>query len=235
MIRRHDFNSEWWGDEVGIVPDAAFFDLTPKDRFAQLQEFVWVEFAQPISQLPSRRVLADAGFFYADTHLRFRLDMRNVECSSSACRLEVRSAAELPFEIHATDIRPFLNERFYVLPGATEVRVTARYHRWASRLISQHPATCLCLSLENEVQGWFLTQPEKAGLQLTLAMLNVRAKISGLELYARSLAHLSEIGYSLGFASFSARNTNVLNIYSRLGARFLEPRECWMCIPGKCR
>lgn len=232
MIRRHDFNSEWWGAEVGIVSDPTFFALPPSEISAALEEFVWVEFVQPVSQLPSRRALAEAGFFYTDTQLRFRLDMRNVECSPYARELQVRSAEESSFEIHRSDIRPFLHERFCILPGATEAKITARYHLWASRLISQHPATCLCLRHENEVQGWFLAQPEEAGLQLTLAMLSIRAKISGYDLYARALAHFSESRHSLGFSSFSVRNSNVLNIYSRSCARFLEPSECWMWCRG---
>lgn len=232
MIRRHDFNSEWRGEEAGIVSDPAFFALPPNDKSAALQNFAWVEFAQPVSQLPSRGVLAEAGFVYADTQLRFRLDLRNIERSPCAHELQVKSADESSFEIRTSDIRPFPHERFCMLPGATEARITARYHRWASHLILQHPATSLCLSRENEAQGWFLAQPENIGLRLTLAMLNVRAKVSGYELYVRALAYFSETGYNLGFASFSARNSNVLNIYSRFGARFLEPLECWIWFRG---
>ena len=31
MIRQHEFNSEWWGDEVGIVTDSAILcTVSPK-------------------------------------------------------------------------------------------------------------------------------------------------------------------------------------------------------------
>jgi hypothetical protein len=233
MIHRHDFNSEWWGTDVGIVADPAFFQQPTSIQVAALQKYAWVEFAQPVSKPPLRTALAQTGFFHVDTQIRFRLDMRKVELSQCARQLEVKSATELPFEIEPTSFRPFLHERFQVLPGATEFRVCERYSLWASRLISLSPATCLRFNLNDEIQGWFLAQPGDEGLQLTLAMLSTRAIISGYDLYARAIAHLAKLRHRLGFASFSVSNLNVLNIYSRLGAHFLEPRECWIWVPGE--
>jgi hypothetical protein len=228
MIRRHDFNSEWWGENVGILSDSAFFELSTTAQREALGRFAWVEFSDPVSQLPSRRALTEAGFLYADTQIRFRIDMGKVEAGSCARDLKVNSAAECPFEIQEGDPRPFLHERFYILPGATESRISARYRRWASKLIASDPATSFRFLLNGHPQGWFLAHPEKNGLQLTLAMLSAHASVSGRDLYVRALARFAEKGYRLGFASFSVRNSNVLNIYSQLGARFLEPRECWI-------
>jgi len=235
MIRRHDFNSEWWGEDVGIVCDRTFFELPLSAQHDALEKFAWVEFAHPVSQLPSRHALTKAGFFYADTQIRFRIDLRNVEVGSCARRLKVNSAAESPFEVKEGDPRPFLHERFYVLPGATESKISERYRRWASGLIAADPATCLHVLLNDRTQGWFLAQSENDCLQLTLAMLSTRASVSGHDLYARAIAHFAEQGHRLGFASFSVRNSNVLNIYSQLGARFLEPRECWVWTQAKNR
>lgn len=233
MIRRHDFNSEWWGEDAGVIGDSAFFELSTTAQREALGRFAWVEFSGPMSQLPSRRALTEAGFLYADTQIRFRVDMRNVEAGSRARLLEVSSAAESSFEIQEGDLRPFLHERFVILPGATESRISARYRRWASRLIASDPATSFRFLLNGHTQGWFLAQPEKNGLQLTLAMLSSRASVSGHDLYARALVRFAQQGYRLGFASFSVRNSSVLNIYSQLGARFLEPRECWIWTQAK--
>lgn len=230
MIRRHDFNSEWWGEDVGIVPDSKFFEEPSRDQSAALQKFAWVEFAQPVSQLPSRHALAAAGFFFADTQIRFRLNLRRIPSSQCEGQLAVKSAAQSTFRISPTDIRPFLHERFSVLPGITESRLSARYSLWSSRLIASDPGTCLRISLHKETQGWFLARGDNDGLNLTLAMLSADANISGYHLYSRAVAHFADCGQRLGHASFSVRNSSVLNIYSRLGARFLEPREIWIWV-----
>ncbi len=233
MIRRHDFNSDWWGKDVGIVSDRAFFELPNSAQLDSLGRFDWVEFVTAVSEIPSRCVLAKAGFFYVDTQMRFRLSLGSKELSDCGRRLEVKSAVESPFEVQPGDIQPFLHERFYELPGATESRIRERYSMWASRLVSQHPATALRFSLGGEAQGWFLAESRNNGLQLTLAMLSARSNISGFDLYSRAMAHFADLGYRLGLASFSVRNSNVFNIYSTLGARFVEPRECWMWVPVK--
>jgi hypothetical protein len=233
MIRRHDFNSEWWGEDVGIISDNTFFELPSRDQLAALQKFSWVEFVQLVSQLPSRRALAAAGFFYGDTQIRFRLDLRRIPPSQCQDKLAVESAAELSFRISHSDIHPFLHERFGVLPGITETRLSERYSLWASRLIASDPETCITLSLGETTQGWFLAQRDHGSLELTLAMLSAGAKISGYDLYAHACAHFADCGHRLGNASFSVRNSSVLNIYSRLGARFLEPREIWIWVPSQ--
>ena len=230
MIRRHDFNSEWWGKDVGIVSEPGFFELPSREQSAALGRFAWVEFAQPVSRLVSRRALAQSGFFYADTQLRFRLDLRKIPPTQRTRELAVNSAAESRFEIRPEEIRPFQHERFSMLPGVSPSSLSARYALWAARLISQHPTTSLRFSRDGATQGWFLAQGENEGLQLTLAMLNTRASVSGYDLYAEAIRYFSELGHRLGYASFSVRNSNVLNIYSQLGARFVEPRECWIWI-----
>ena len=61
-------------------------------------------------------------------------------------------------------------------------------------------------------------------------MLTAHACVSGFDLYSRAISHFAGMDFRLGHASFSVRNSSVLNIYARLGACFLEPRECWMWI-----
>ncbi|MDT8066596.1 MAG: hypothetical protein ROO76_00365 [Terriglobia bacterium] len=229
MIRRHDFNSEWWGEDVGIVSDPAFFELAAPERMAAQQKFAWLEFVDTVSP-PLRQALTRAGFFYIDTQIRFRLDMRNISLTPCGQELQVETAAESPFAIHAAELRPFEHERFYALPGATELKISSRYALWAADLVRDHSETCLRLLQNNDVQGWFLAQRETEGLRLTLAMLSSDTRVSGYDLYARAISHFAAMGLRLGFASFSANNSNVLNIYARMGARFLQPRECWMWV-----
>lgn len=230
MIRQHDFNSEWWGESVGIVSDPAFFfDLAASKRIGALEKFAWVEFVDCASPR-LRQALIKAGFFYADTQIRFRLDLRRINVTQCGQELRVETAATSPFEIHAADPRPFEHERFYALPGATGAKISRRYALWAAHLVRGHPETCLRLLQNNLVQGWFLAQTEEESLRLTLAMLSKNARVPGYDLYARAICHFAAMGYRLGFASFSVDNSSVLNIYASMGAKFLQPRECWMWV-----
>ncbi len=230
MIRRHDFNSAWWGEEVGIIDDPAIFELSADARAAALQPFAWAEVALPLSRLPARRRLLEAGFFHTDTQVRFRLDLTRVTASPTATELAVERADDTPFGVASQEIRPFLHERFYALPGADPARVTERYSRWSAELIRDHPRTCLRFLHEGRVQGWFLSQPDGSTVNLALAMLAANAVISGYDLYARAAREFAGAGFSVGHASFSVGNTAVHNIYANLGARFVEPREYWMWI-----
>ena len=231
MIKHHDFNTEWWGQEVGIVTDPAFFNLDERSRLVSLEKFAWVECVLPVSKLPNRQKLANSGFFYTDTQVRFRIDLTRVRPSECALTLSLIPASQDPFEVPADELRPFLHERFYVLPGVSSAKVSQRYARWASNLLRDHPQTCYRIFSKDSVQGWFLSQPHSAGLELTLAMLSTQATTSGFDLYARALAGYAA-NFRLGFASFSVSNSPVHNIYANLGARFLEPRECWIWIRG---
>jgi len=230
MIKQHEFNTEWWGEEVGIVTDVAFFSQSTADRQRALERYAWVEFIQPANRLPDRGLMAEANFSYTDTQVRFRIDLAHTQPNSCAASLQLEVAAEHPFSICDGELRLFPYERFYAIPGATEAKVNNRYVRWANNLISQNPATCLRFQQDGRVQGWFLSRPGSGSINLTLAMLSAAATASGFDLYSRALVEYAKTGFRLGEASFSIRNTPVHNIYANLGARFLEPRECWMWV-----
>jgi hypothetical protein len=230
MIKRHEFNTEWWGDEVGIVEDPEFFTQPASQIRAALDRFSWVEFVHPVSKLPGRQVLADAGFFYTDTQVRFRIDLSQIQLNPCAAELNLEIASDAPFTIQDDELKVFPFERFYALPNASESKVNERYVRWGNSLIQQNSATCYRFLQDGKVQGWFLSHPESPAINLTLAMLSRNAVTSGFDLYSRALAEYAKKGFRLGMASFSIRNTPVHNIYANLGARFLEPRECWMWI-----
>ena len=230
MIKTHEFNTQWWGSPVGIVTDPAFFQKSPADQRRSLDQYSWVEFVHPAATLPDRRALAAAGFFYTDTQIRFRLDLTRIKPSTCAEALTMESADQTAFSIRDGELRPFPHERFLGLPGASEPKVSQRYVLWSNNLIRQYPATAFRFLQDGNVQGWFLSFPGKGVLELTLAMLAADSNTSGFDLYSRAVSEYAQRGFRLGTASFSIHNSPVHNIYSALGARFLEPRECWMWI-----
>jgi len=232
MICLHEINTRWWGSPVGIVEDAAFFALPQSGREQALAPHRWVEFKSGFAGAPPLPAMARAGFFLADVQIVFRIALK--EAGGSACgeELTVCFADEPGFRYREEDLAPFEHERHVHLPGHTPDRLNARYANWGRQLIRDHPETCLSVLSDGDVQGWFLSQPDAAGLNLTLAVARHNARVSGFLLYEKSLAAYAARGHRVGFASFSAMNTAVHNIYAKLGARFTTPIGIWLWIAG---
>ena len=231
MIRTHEFNTAWWGNDVGIIDDAMFFDQTDGERQAQLAKYRWAEFhvESPAPELV--RKMHDARFVFGDAQMEFRVRLADGgQRTSSADKVDLQSAATKPFSVSTSDVRAFEGDRFFLLPGVTMQRVEERYALWTQRLIKESPAACLRASRDGKTQGWFLSAPSKKGLELTLAMLSKNATISGQLLYASALAEYARMGHTVGWAKYSYRHTAVANIYASLGARLTGVRETWLWI-----
>ena len=227
MIDEHRFNSEWFGRPVAIVREAAFFSQSDADIRAALSRWAWAEFRCG-PDVVDRRRLAALGFFLADTQVHFRLGLGALEATPSLDGLTLRWADAEPFSVPSSGMAEFHHERYRHVPGVTAARLNERYATWAKHLVASAPATCLQVEVGGEPQGWFLSSPQGKKLQLTLAMTAVGAKISGLHLYLAAGVAYAKKGFSLGEASFSVHNTPVLNIYSKLGARFVSTEDAWL-------
>lgn len=233
MIDPHAFNSRWWGSPTGIVRDpAALAAASTAEVDAAVAPFDWVELRAPAATCPHPRLLAERGFFAADTQIPFRIGLRAIASTPSLDPLTVRFADEQPFTVGADDILPFGAERFALLPGATNARIRERYALWAGELIEQDPALCLTVLQADRPQGYFLSRRAGGGLNLTLAMLRPDTTLTGMHLFHKALIAYAARGARVGHASFSATNTPVLNMYAHLGARFLGPERFFLrCKP----
>jgi hypothetical protein len=230
MIHLNEINTRWWGAPVGIVDDAAFFTLPESEREQALAPYQWVEFKSAFASALPLSAMARAGFFLADTQIAFRVALGKSGGTSCGEELTVHFADEPGFAYSEEDLAFFEHERYIHLPGQTPDRLNARYANWGRQLIREHPSTCLAVLSGGAVQGWFLSQPAAAGLNLMLAVAHRRARVSGFLLYEKSLAAYGVKGHRIGFASFSVMNTAVLNIYAKLGARFTPPSGNWLWI-----
>jgi len=228
MIREHAFNTAWFGEPVGIV-ELPFFDLPLAERRAQLARFAWVEVGCDDPTTALRLQLGETGFRFVDLQLNFRVGLRE-EARASAGGLEVSFASDVGFEVPLADMPAFPTERFRHIPGMDDARLTERYRGWANALVAEAPAHCLRVIHGGAVQGWFLSRPSKPGLQLALAFSHRQATISGQTMYEASLGAYAARGERLGWASFSASNTPVHNIYAHLGARFTAPTERYLWV-----
>ena len=233
MIRENVHNTAWWGKPVAVVEDAAFFALEPAAQQAALRTYAWAEFKSPLASAPPFLRLAVNGFTLVDLQIGFRLMLGAVPDSPSLADFDCQFADQTHFEVGLDEPRRFEHERFLQIPGASPERLAQRYVRWANQLVRENPGWCLRVLYQGKVQGWFLAALTNQGLHLALAMLSKSAEASGLHLYQKALRAYAAKGARLGFASFSASNTAVLNIYSQLGARFTPAEGVWLWHPGK--
>lgn len=232
MIKTHEFNTEWWGSPIGIVQDSQFFKLPAPEQHNLLAPFEWAEFKMPLEQGPvDYLAIHRAGFFQVDTQINYRLNLANLKWPDSLNDLSAEFADQVPFEIRADDIKPFEHERYLKLPGVTPEKVNERYALWSRRHIAGHASTCLRITYNGRVEGWYLCDDSgEVGLNLTLAMLSRESDISGLLLFLKAYQAFASRGHRLGWASFSVQNTPVHNIYAGIGARFLSPIGQWMWV-----
>lgn len=220
---------------MGRVTDPDMFASDRADRERLLSPFVWAEFRAPLDAAPDPWTLASAGFAFADAHIGFRIHIPPPTLSSSSMRLVARFAADEPFDPGARRVRAFAHERFQMLAGATEERVSARYLTWAKQLVAEHPSLCVEVLDRGIPQGWFCCQTRNGRLDLTLAALYADATITGLHLYEAALASLAGRGPRVGGASFSVTNRDVHGIYAQLGARFTSVTGFWLWQAGPSR
>jgi hypothetical protein len=233
MIRENFHNTAWWGKPVAVVEDAAFFALEPAARQAALRDYAWAEFKSPLASAPPFLQMAGSGFTLVDVQVGFRLMLGAVRDSPSLADLVCQFANQTHFEVGLGETRKFEHERYLQIPGAGQERLAQRYERWSNQLVREQPEWCLRVLYQGQVQGWFLASMTGQGLYLALAMLSKTAQVSGLHLYQKAIHAYAAKGARIGFASFSVRNTAVLNIYSQLGARFTPVTGIWLwCSAG---
>jgi hypothetical protein len=234
VIREHAFNTRWWGQPVGVIDNESFFSASPAQRNEALEPYAWAEYSAVDTHYGLRLLAHDSGFVCADSYVQFRIDLRPHAAVTLPSWLQVRTPGAADRSWQPSPLQAFEHERFGLLRGCTQERLTARYARWAGELALENPETCLEFCVEQQVCGWFFGRPTTTGLELTLAMAAANTRLPGAELYRFALGEYARQGHRLGHAGFSARNRSVLNIYASLGARFTGVRDnfLWQRSPG---
>lgn len=230
MIQINKYNSAWLGLNAGTLTDPGWFLKSACERETDLAGFGLVEFKAPVSDAPAATLLQEAGFFWADAIIGFRIGLNRLASTPSLERYECVSAADEPFHVGGHEMMEFQSERFLSLPGMTSELLAKRYESWANQLIREEPSSCFRVLLGGKNQGWFLGKKQGTSVDLTLAMLAQGAAASGAHLYHKALLAYSKMGCTMGKAAFSVKNTPVLNIYSSMGAHFTHPEGVWMWV-----
>ena len=232
MIKTHEFNTKWYGEDVGLVTDISFYNLSVKEQAHLLSQYAWVEFKTELEPDLPYKAITRAGFFQSDTQLPFRIDLAPIELLPGMENFSVNFADQSPFEVSENRMKVFNRERFMALPGMTAKKFNERYSLWSRSLIENHPHAAVQILKDNKVQGWYLSMIEGGEINLTLAMLDKNAEITGRQLYRTALWAYKNRGVKIGTASFSSMNPSVMNILSGLGAKFLPSIGCWFYFKG---
>jgi hypothetical protein len=230
MIQLHEFNTRWCNAPAGIVTDPAFFSLPLAQQKNLLEPYAWCEFKTPENNAPTYGQMHGAGFMLADTQIHFKIDLSKIETTSSAQNFQMVSPTTHPhfFILNDDTMLDFRHERFHAIASISPQQVNQRYHLLAQDIIQKHPETCLAMIHQDQCQGWFLAFPTQKGLNLMLAMLHRNATTSGLYLYMKAMATFAQLGHRIGYASFSASNMAVMNIYAGFNAKFLRAEGQWV-------
>jgi hypothetical protein len=230
MIEVNKYNSAWLGLNSGTLTDPGWFLKSASERENELAGFGFVEFKARMLEAPPATLLQEAGFFWVDATIGFRIGLNRLASTPSLERYDCVSAQIEPFHVDGNKMMDFQSERFLSLPGMTSELLAKRYESWANQLVQEDPSSCFRLLLSDKTQGWFLGKKRGTTIDLTLAMLAKGASATGAHLYHKALLAYSKMGCLMGKATFSVKNTPVLNIYSSMGAHFTQPKGVWMWV-----
>jgi hypothetical protein len=147
--------------------------------------------------------MSEAGFVFVDTQVNFRIGLAR-RGSSCAAPLSLVPASSGSWQVDTAEWAIFRHERFRFLPGITPLRLNQRYARWAAELVEQSPEACFEIRSEAGPEGWYFGKPaSERTVNLTLGVMRKDARISGYAAYEAVLGHFADLGFRLGWASFS--------------------------------
>ncbi|MFY9513255.1 MAG: hypothetical protein WAQ05_20015, partial [Rubrivivax sp.] len=127
MIRAHEFNSRWWGAPVGVVTDAALLDAEAPSVAEACRPYAWAEYSVMNPEVALRLSAQRAGFLSADSYVQFRIDLRRFAPEALPAGVTVRRPGDGRGGWRPEALQPFEHERFSMLDGCTQERLTARY------------------------------------------------------------------------------------------------------------
>ena len=78
MIRKHEFNSAWWGSPVGISSDVQDLFQNPEQLCSELTTFDWIEFRIAFDDLPTRKLGPANGAQLVETQLTYQKNISRI-------------------------------------------------------------------------------------------------------------------------------------------------------------
>lgn len=182
----------------------------------------------PHDRLRESLFLEEHGFRFIEMLYQPEIKLASVTDLGEDPLLNVRTAteADLPTVV-AIAGTAFANERFHMDPRLGPRLGNPRYQNWIKSCF-QHPTQLLSvLSDEDKLVAFFVTETLADGLcywHLNAVAPEAQGQGYGRRAWRTMLQQAAEAGARRVRTSIVARNVRVLNLYARLGFRFLAPQ-----------
>jgi hypothetical protein len=170
------------------------------------------------AQRDIREAVEDHGYRQVGTYLRARGDLRRVADATATCHLRPAVMDDAPRvrELIATwgGFGPFFDD--YRIPRAAAVQ------RMQNRIGSLMERPMLVAEDAEGMAGFFAYRPEPAHTELVLAGVRAGSGLHGTAFWAQCFAVMCASGATYGEGTLSASNLGAVNVYARLGFRFVQ-------------
>lgn len=227
-----------WDSEIFGFPVAAIEGITVTDGhdarrgFAEYQKWVRSQSIQLVScRLPHERLESS---MFLERH-----DFRFVEMVLHPTLRELQSLPEVETSL---DVEPVLEselaqvvamaerafgwERYHVDPRMDSRLADQRYGRWVRNSFRDPRQQLLKIVLGSDIAGFFVIENQEDGTvywHLTALEPELKGKKIGVQVWRSMIAHSRKAGMDRILTTIAARNTPVLNLYSKLNFRFAPP------------
>lgn len=170
--------------------------------------------------------LEGEGFRFIEMVLHPRIEsLDTLALAEEGLSIRPAEACDLP---KLTEIAEsaFYNERFHVDPRIDSERANVRYGNWVRNSLLHPRQTLLKVTNEDEIVALFVVEVLDSGSaywHLTAVAPHLQGQGFGWRAWRSMMHHHKRSGIKSVETTISARNTRVLNLYARLGFRFLPP------------
>lgn len=171
-------------------------------------------------------LLEKEGFRFIEMVLHPKISCLNhIELDSAGLIVIRATRSDLPV-LSAIAESAFGSERFHVDPRVDSVRANMRYGNWVRSCLAHSRQTLLKVMHGEEIVALFVVEILESGIaywHLTAVAPHMQGKGFGWRAWRAMMHYHQQQGVDAIQTTISARNSRVLNLYARLGFRFLPP------------
>jgi GNAT superfamily N-acetyltransferase len=187
----------------------------------------------PVAATDLGRVLCANGFYPVETMLALSLPLQRIRriAERLPAGLVLRDATGADLEALAPIARgAFHADRFHLDARLSAARADERYEIWLRRgFAAGEPVFVLEDTLRRRALGFFHVRALEPGVvDLSLAAVEPAARRLGLGalMYQAVVERVRDLGFRSASTHITVHNTDVLNLFARLGVAFRDPVLC---------
>lgn len=180
----------------------------------------------PQDQLTSSMFLESRGFRFVEMVLHPTFGrLRTLPVLKTELRVEPVRADEVAIVASLAE-RSFGFERYHVDPRINSKLADKRYGKWIHNSFHDEKQILLKITRLNDLVGFFVVENKSDGMvywHLTATNPDFKGQKMGTEIWKAMMFYHRDAGKQSILTTISARNTPVLNLYSKLNFRFFPP------------